>query len=169
MSTLYLRSYRENEHGKRIPTSILITATTAQSTTSDTNVFHWHIYFSFDGQSVLFDIIPGADLRTGVLMVMSQEVPRTTCLDALEYVAQPTSQYTIQNYIKFFIDNRLDKYIYDESGSGCRWWCTTVLGKLEEAGLVSSGTKASFLSWVADQAQQLPLKIPMLVRKGEFY
>ncbi|KAK7692113.1 hypothetical protein QCA50_003732 [Cerrena zonata] len=167
MDTLYLRRYRQSDHALRVPTSI---ATTAQSTTSDSNVYHWHIYFCLGEESVLFDIIPGADLRTGVLMILSQDTARTTCADALEYATQPTSSdFTIQNYIDLFIEKRLDKYIYTDTGSGCRWWCTTVLEKLEEAQLIPKGSTTDFLEWVNAKAHELPSKIPMPVRKGQFY
>lgn len=102
-------------------------------------------------------------------MILSQKTMRTTCADALEYATQPTSRFTIQGYINFFIEKRLDKYIYDTTGSGCRWWCTIVLEKLKEAELVAQGSKVAFLSWVDEKALQSPSKTPMPVRKGEFY
>ncbi|KZT00691.1 uncharacterized protein LAESUDRAFT_800851, partial [Laetiporus sulphureus 93-53] len=85
------------------------------------NVHHWRFYLHIEDRSVLIDIVPGGDGRTGVLMVVSKPYARTRAKVALQFDVTPSPGTSVQQYIDFIIKHNLDKYKYDVDGNGCRW------------------------------------------------
>jgi len=169
MSTIYDKNYNKATDGVANVTSIVVTGTTAGATTSNKNVFHWRLYLVIGTRSVVFDLTPGGDGQTGLLMVVSKVATGTTSRNAITYAVKPTANTNVQKYLDFIIANKLDKYKFDSTGSGCRWWCTVVLQKFEAAKLIDAGSAAAYVAWVDEQAKRLPANIPQPVRKGTFY
>jgi len=76
---------------------------------------------------------------------------------------------TVEAFLEFLEKNELDKYIYDPTGSGCRWWCTVVIREAERLGLVDVGSLKSLLDFVAERHQESPERVPLPIRRGVFY
>lgn len=63
-----------------------------------------------------------------------------------------------------------DQYRLHPSGSGCRYWCLTVLGDFERAGWVAAGTTQSAETWADGLAKTLgSAVIPVISPRGTFY
>ncbi|KAF9811159.1 hypothetical protein IEO21_06612 [Rhodonia placenta] len=86
---------------------------------------------------------------------------------------QLAKAFTVKEMIDLVITGkRRHQFMFDmSSGSGCAYWCITVIGDLEEAGMLPSGTKREaqeFRDLVAvelNNAQSMPLQMPL----GTFY
>ncbi|KAI0309253.1 hypothetical protein OF83DRAFT_1159007 [Amylostereum chailletii] len=69
-----------------------------------------------------------------------------------------------------FSDNARDKYRFNNEGQGCRHWCATLVGDLEQAGLLSSGAVHAFEQWEIEQEAALgTTAFPMPRIRGQFY
>ncbi|KAG0706507.1 hypothetical protein DFH29DRAFT_901422 [Suillus ampliporus] len=141
---------------------------------SDLNsVLHWRIFVKCglpDGtsQTVKVDLMPGLDARTGVLAVYDvlYEVSATSVADVTEYAA---SGITVEYLLSLLEYNGRNRYTYDSTGSGCRFWCRTVLSDLERGRLIYNGAVYRFDVYIAAKNQENPVRFPLPTRQGTFY
>ncbi len=59
--------------------------------------------------------------------------------------------------------------ITDDTGSGCRFWCSTVVGDLEKKGILKKGSEVEFEEHVVACNKKNPDRYPVPTRKGTFY
>lgn len=178
-----------NIHKDATIDSIEVIAVDTMSTTEDATVYHWFIRARIkqnsgkDGDEdisatvVVFNIVPGADGRTGVLIVTSESAntpnsdsnSEKKIIYSVKLSSSPSEQIKISTLLNLLLTNELDKYIYDELGSGCRWWCTVVLQVAESEGVIEKGSLDGFEKFVERTREENPLRVPMPIRKGRFY
>ncbi|KIJ41328.1 hypothetical protein M422DRAFT_48783 [Sphaerobolus stellatus SS14] len=140
--------------------------------------YHWRVFLQVKEpdtteptmKAVILNMIPGADAVTSVLMSSSVDVPAITG-DKVEYSIQPSEEITVGKLREYITDNDFDKYRFDDTGSGCRWWCAIVLGHLEKKlRVIPAGAYTEFERKVEALFKTVPSgRIPMPIRKGEFY
>ncbi|KAF9240403.1 hypothetical protein BU15DRAFT_73995 [Melanogaster broomeanus] len=133
--------------------------------TGDKNsVLHWRIFISCVSQGrsmthVKLDLSPGGDGSTGVLIV--NEIPyeiSATSVAAVSEVA--TAGITVDGLLDMLKRNGRNRYRFDDSGSGCRFWCRTVLADLENGGLVASGAVERFDAYIVGKNRGNPGRFP---------
>lgn len=166
-ATTFTRLLQTADKARLIESIVVVGAPVSDAIDS---VLHWQIFAIIDNtKSVLFDLIPGgSDGRTGVLMITSKQGSYDGSAKATHRVAV-SDGITVQQLFDLILRNGRDRYKYDDTGSGCRYWCTVVLGDLEAVGMIEAGSHKSFLQYVADQAAIAPAVFPMPVRQGQFY
>ncbi|KLO14769.1 hypothetical protein SCHPADRAFT_299208 [Schizopora paradoxa] len=154
---------------------------------TESSILHWKIYLVLDGEkSVLFDLTPGggADGMTGTLIVDSEPYPsRDSAASSDTSITGSSSSrtdyfpispsksviFTGAQVLETLRDSRRDKYRYDSTGSGCRFWCTTVVGDLERASFIPQGSLAAFENYIVEKNEENPGRYPLPTRKGTFY
>ncbi|KAG2035073.1 hypothetical protein BDR03DRAFT_1093441 [Suillus americanus] len=137
------------------------------------SVLHWRICLQctlpdVDSRIVTLDMMPGQDSRTGVLAVTEapDELSQTIVADVPE---DATTDITVKSLLDLLESNGRNRFLYDSTGSGCRFWCHTVLGDLERRRLVPDGAISRFDAYVAEQSQENPARFPLPTREGTFY
>lgn len=109
---------------------------------------------------------------TGCLQVVVCDAPRPQDL-AASYTKSITVKQKItgQSVVDLHLEapRTRNRYKYHDTGSGCRFWCLTVLGDLELAGMVPSESSAEFDRYVLLKSEENPARFPMPTRRGTFY
>jgi hypothetical protein len=77
---------------------------------------------------------------------------------------------TVGDVLSLILNNKRDLYSLNSDGSGCRFWCLTVIRNLEEAGFVAPGS----VTHVEDYLLELHHRIgnywvPYPIYQGTFY
>lgn len=83
--------------------------------------------------------------------------------------ATAAADVTVQQILSAITDNGRHLYKFDETRSGCRHWCVTVLSDLESHGVFSPGDTQSFEMLIEELSSRNPLRYPLPTRKGTFY
>ncbi|KAG2138336.1 hypothetical protein DEU56DRAFT_802752 [Suillus clintonianus] len=137
------------------------------------SVLHWRIFAKCvlpddNSRIVTLDMMPGQDSRTGVLAVTEapDESSQAGVADVTERAA---TEITVESLLDLLESKGRNRFIYDDTGSGCRFWCHTVLGDLERIKLVSDGAISRFDTYVAEQSQENTARFPLPTREGTFY
>ncbi|OBZ76661.1 hypothetical protein A0H81_03300 [Grifola frondosa] len=168
MSTTFTRLFNPADRDHVIHKLIIAGSPVAPGSNS---ILHWRIYAVIHKRaSVLFDFIPGgADGRTGVLAVKSVDYEVTFSAAAMFSVAM-IKQITASALLDFFTYHKLDRYKFDDTGSGCLYWCCVALSKLEAAGAVPAGSVQRFEAYMAQLNAGNPARFPLPSRhRGTFY
>ncbi|KAF9240405.1 hypothetical protein BU15DRAFT_61422 [Melanogaster broomeanus] len=137
------------------------------------SVLHWKIFVNCasEGQSttnVKLDLSPGQDGAVGVLIV--NETPYENSVTSTASVSEvATAGITVGGLLAMLERNGRNRYKYDDSGSGCRFWCRTVLEDLENGGLVSGGAVERFDAYIVENSRGNPGRFPWPTREGTFY
>ncbi|KAG1874896.1 hypothetical protein F4604DRAFT_1512905, partial [Suillus subluteus] len=136
-------------------------------------VLHWKIFVQCtlpddNSRIVTLDMMPGQDSRTGVLAVT--EVPDESSQSSVADVPEDAAtDITVKSLLDLLEYNGRNRFLYDSTGSGCRFWCHTVLGDLEGRRLVRGGAISRFDAYVAEQSQENHTWFPLPTREGTFY
>jgi hypothetical protein len=95
---------------------------------------HWAIFLQVGENTVKLDMLPSANLSTGVVMVEH----KTDDKDGRAFETSfPTSAGpTVQDIVDLLtkpddMGKRLDKYRFTEEGNGCAFWCKCVISAVE--------------------------------------
>ncbi|KAI0668280.1 hypothetical protein C8Q78DRAFT_980585 [Trametes maxima] len=164
----------------RVVAEILVTASgTINTSVNEPNVFHWQLYLPLEGslpdsspstQSVLIDMIP-ANPPTGVMYLASRESRGLQADPKIELPILAASEPppTVQQIVDLLLGKGMDRYKFDESGSGCLHWLMTGVRHLEDAGLVEHGASDKLSTFHREQVKLHPERHPMPIRRGEFY
>ncbi|KAG2341814.1 hypothetical protein BDR05DRAFT_964849 [Suillus weaverae] len=97
----------------------------------------------------------GQDSRTGVLSV-TESLDESSLLMFLRMLL--TTDSTVESLLDLLESNGRNRFLYDSTGSGCRFWCYTVLSDLERRRLVPDGAISRFDAYVAEQSQERPAR-----------
>ncbi|QRW10854.1 hypothetical protein RhiLY_09853 [Ceratobasidium sp. AG-Ba] len=138
-----------------------------------TSVLHWRILlnidFSGNQRSVLLDLNKGgAESRTGILLIKSVNYSTSQSAQTSFPFGVPGG-ITVGRFIDLVLGLKRNRYRFDSTGSGCRYWCWVVLSDFERAGFVASGSSAFFLQAIAGLAQDNPARYPIPAPEGSFY
>lgn len=160
----------------RVITQITVTSSGSVQTVSDMpNIYHWHLYLLLgapngvsNSQSVLFDMIPTMP-PTGTLIISSKITPQSQSPHKIELPIRTVGEPVLSQFIDFFISNRMDRYQFDESGSGCLYWVMVAIEKLENAQMIEAGASSMLRTLHNEQAILHPERHPMPLRKGQYY
>ncbi|KAG2365545.1 hypothetical protein BDR07DRAFT_1329159 [Suillus spraguei] len=141
--------------------------------TDPNSVLHWRIFVQCtllgdSSRIVMLDMMPGQDGRTGVLAVSEapDESSQRSVADASE---DATIDTTVKSLLDLLESNGRNRFLYDSTGSGCRFWCHIVLGDLEKRRFISDGAISRFDAYVAEKRQENPVRFPLPTREGTFY
>ncbi|KAG1775230.1 hypothetical protein EV702DRAFT_1119573 [Suillus placidus] len=113
-------------------------------------------------------MMPGQDSRTGVLAV-TESPDESSQISIADVPEDATTDSTIESLLDLLESNGRNRFLYDSTGSGCRFWCYTVLSDLERRRLVPDGAISRFDAYVAEQSQERPARFPLPTREGNFY
>lgn len=148
------------------------------------SVLHWKIHLALtDSRTVVFDLIPGgSDGLTGVLCIdsiesksdeevesNSKDISGILYEDRVVFRVVPKTEVTPKDIINLLVSERRDKYHYDDTGSGCRFWCSVVVGDLERKGVMEEGSEKAFDDHIEASNKKNPDRYPLPTRKGAFY
>lgn len=172
-STLWLRGF--TGEGRTSQVLAVTLAGTPVNPADPDSVLHWIVYCDIgSGRAIAFDMLPGCgpDGMTGCLQVVVCDAPAAQDLSA-SFTANTAASASLsgQEVLDSLLENprRRNRYMYDETGSGCRFWCRTVLEDLERAEIVPSGSLEQFDEYLFRKSEVNPARFPMPTRRGRFY
>ena len=134
-------------------------------------VFHWRFYARplNERNSILFDMIP-ANYPFGVLHIEPRSGLSTSSPYKLERELILRKWKTSADLAKLLDDNGFARYRFTDDGEGCRYWCMSVIKKLESEGWLVPGTVKDIETWVQEQWNMLGQAcLPIPPPQGEFY
>ena len=170
-----LKEYRESPHIFSNIVSISIAGSPTIEDQPD-SVLHYRLFLSIDDNtSVIIDPIPSAtdqDLRQTIFTISSPPD-----IDSIQkgWVAFRTFEtlcrVTPEQVLGYLVDKGLHRYRFDETFSGCRYWCDKAVECLEAQGAVAEGSAATFETHIEQLGKSLnqEARYPVPVRKGSFY
>ncbi|KIJ08873.1 hypothetical protein PAXINDRAFT_102424 [Paxillus involutus ATCC 200175] len=136
------------------------------------SILHWRIFVTCltqDGRSsitVRLDMIPGAD--AGILTVAS--IQDDLFASSIAHVSEAAKgKTTVHELLKMLEQNGRNFYRFDDTGSGCLWWCRMVLGDLDRQALVSGGAVERFDAYHQEKNRGNPKRFPLPIARGTFY
>lgn len=105
-------------------------------------ILHWRAFAVIGvDQSVVFDMTPRRDGRQGVLRVTSKDYESSaTSLASHTIALRPTSPLTVGGWLEYLLGAKRDVFWFNERGSDCRHWVSTVITDLEKGGFAAAGT-----------------------------
>lgn len=138
------------------------------------SVLHWRVKLSLDdGRSIMLDMTPcGAgnlDIMLGILVIECRNANFSAEQPISIFSADTLFKPTVRTVINLLQGFQRHHYKFDETGSGCRYWCSVVIGDLERCRIIPDGTLERFENVVVELAKSNPDRFPMPVRKGTFY
>ncbi|KAI0355883.1 hypothetical protein OH77DRAFT_1478764 [Trametes cingulata] len=181
--TVYDKPLLPADRERTVSTMLVTASGTINTTVNEPNVFHWQLYLllspsesattattATNTRSVLVDMIP-ANPPVGTIYVASKD---TKGLDAEPKVELPLATAgsplpTVQQLLDLLIEKGMDRYKFDETGSGCLHWIITAIQNLEEAGVLEEGASEKLREFHREQVELHPERHPMPIRKGTFY
>lgn len=135
--------------------------------------YHWFLSLAITPETgVKLDILPvSADGRTGVIVITSRpedmpklETDRTFPMSVIQ------GQITVQELIDLIKRHKRDRYIYDDTGSGCRYWLSHVIEDFMAEKVVAEGTSDALQEYIAQLATNEGTdRVPMPALQGIFY
>ncbi|CDO77829.1 hypothetical protein BN946_scf184714.g4 [Trametes cinnabarina] len=165
----------------RVVSGIVVTASGTVSTSPDyPNYFHWRFYLILQPSntnlhagmsqthSVVFDMIP-TNPPTGCFVITSKPESASTARLKIELPLATVGSPTVKQLIALFMEKGMNRYRFDDTGSGCLWWVTTGVRLLEQAGLLEAGACQKLEHFHHEHAKAHPERHPTPMRKGEFY
>jgi hypothetical protein len=120
-------------------------------------VVHWRLFCQI-GRGASVEInnqkLQATDLLTRLYFTYRQYITsnRSTVVDTLDI--GPSQGLTANHIISLLLHKGRDRYQLSQDGSGCRFWCETVIADLEGASYITSGSTANacvFLDGVANR------------------
>ncbi|TBU55875.1 hypothetical protein BD310DRAFT_932695 [Dichomitus squalens] len=173
-ATIYDKALRPVDKDRRV-TQITVTASLyAPAGSEGVGIFHWRLYLVLGpdrvstSRAVLLDMVP-TNPPFGTLIIASKDNAHSNALIKIELPIASVDGLTVRQVIDLIVSNRMDRYKFDASGSGCLFWIWNVLQQLQNARLVEDGAVAKLQDFHAEQARLQPGKIPLPLRRGEFY
>lgn len=170
-----LKEYRESPQKESDIVSISIAGSPTIQDQAD-SVLHYQLFLSIDDKfSVIIDPIPSAtdqDQRQTIFTISS---PSNTEDKRQGWVAfrsfDTLRQVSPEQVLDYLVDKGLHRYRFDETFSGCRYWCDKALECLEAEGILAEGSAASFETYIEQLGKNLnqEARYPVPVRKGSFY
>jgi len=148
------------------------------------SVLHWKILMEVaENKTVTLDLVPGgSDGLTGILCIDCLDTENLVTAsergglkdavrdqDSDRVAFTPKTIVSAKAIINLLVSGGRDKYHYDETGSGCRFWCSTVVGDLERKGILEKGSEVEFEEHVVACNKKNPDRYPVPTRKGTFY
>ncbi|KAG8767386.1 hypothetical protein FRC19_001539 [Serendipita sp. 401] len=133
------------------------------------SVLHWHCYCLVSAEAaVMVDMIPGGDTRTGVLSVKYVN-PVSSSGSSADIVLHSQVVVTTADVISLLTRLGRTRYKYSDDGSGCRFWCCTILQDLKDNGYVQQDAVETFDAFITERNEMNPLVYPLPTRQGTFY
>ncbi|KAK2763308.1 hypothetical protein FQN54_009944 [Arachnomyces sp. PD_36] len=133
---------------------------------------HWSLFFIVSDESSVRANMSAPDLakRNGELVWENHNYILTN--SAISYWDfEVTAMIRVAEIASLF--DGLARHDYDMApgGSGCRWWCYTVLGDLEEWGYIKPGSQAGMLQNLNHKYYRYPNghRVPHIMPEGEFF
>ncbi|KAF9074336.1 hypothetical protein BDP27DRAFT_1416222 [Rhodocollybia butyracea] len=144
-------------------------------------VFHvcvWLVDTSLE-TSVRLDMSPSytdpANLMQGIVSLQSLPYTHTSNHNSVERTDPFTCKIaggvnlTVASICHaIFNEARLDRYVFDDSGNGCRQWCAQVVCELEKKNYIPKGSITRFKDWEDKQYAVLGSRFPMPRIMGKF-
>ncbi|KAI0262045.1 hypothetical protein BC834DRAFT_406837 [Gloeopeniophorella convolvens] len=175
--TVYSKGLLPTDGGRAV-TRIVVSASGTINTlsTDEQGVFHWRLYLvlapdqsrASTSQSVLFDMVP-TNPPVGTLIAASNPAPTSGARVKAELPFETMGGPTVGQLIELFLHKGMDRYKFDDSGSGCVYWVLMGLQHLQDAGLVESQAVESLRAFHDEQSRLSPANHQVPFRRGTFY
>ncbi|KAK0501832.1 hypothetical protein EDD18DRAFT_1101546 [Armillaria luteobubalina] len=151
--------------------------------TSNGHVYHFRlfIYNSASNFSICLDCNPSYDPQDSDRAVVtigykkymytdSRNAPGKFPKSTGPFNTKLKASQNVETILKLLFNNlERDKYRLD-GGLGCRHWCATILGDLEQRSYVANDSTERFEAWEESKKSELGVGIFMMPRqKGAFY
>jgi len=170
-----LKDYRESTHKNTDITSVAIAGSPTIEDQKD-SVLHYRLFLAVDDNvSVVIDPTPSAldlDMRQTVFTISTASTVEGIQQSWTAYKTfKVLRQISAEEVLEQLIGEGLHRYRFDETFSGCRYWCDIAIESLEASGILEKGSASAFESYI-QQLGKIPgqeARYPMPVRKGAFY
>lgn len=155
-------------------TCVTVTASGTVSTSDQLSIFHWRLYLKLTPgssnrtQSVLLDMIP-ANPPNGIFFIPSRSTEGSTARNRVELSVDTVGSPTVQQIITLFLNNKMDRYMFDETSSDCLYWTQVGLQLIQNAGWVEAGACDGLQAFYEEQASLHPGRYWVPIRRGTFY
>ncbi|KUJ21208.1 uncharacterized protein LY89DRAFT_577813, partial [Mollisia scopiformis] len=130
-----------NNRDKSIVTHARVVAHLSQNFGGGNSENHWSVYFLLQGRgSVRMNMFtPKYGVKEGrlELSIYDYELP-TSALKHWDY--KMTEGKTFEDVRDFVSKNRRHHYDFSGGGSGCRYWCYTIMNDFEQCGYIPEGS-----------------------------
>lgn len=142
-------------------------------TSSKDAVCHWRVYLVIsDSQSVMLDMRPcgagNVDPMIGILDIDPKEDDITN-ESVAEYRVDTLMDVSVDTVVSVLRGFGRHHYRFDETGSGCRFWCSIALSDMEKVKIVAAGSTEGFHAKVAKLHEENRSRFPIPIPKGQFY
>lgn len=137
--------------------------------------YHWRFYLviaqnGMAVKSVVFDMTPGGDGVTGLLVVKTRDAITSRAQDKLQYDVQPGAGMTPMMFFERYISQKRHQFRFNNQGKGCLYHTFVVLYDMEAVGISAQGTTQGFRDWIASGATvNARLADPLLWSQGSYY
>lgn len=132
---------------------------------------HWRIFLQMSETSVILNMTtderPG-DPLIGTLHIQSKDYQITENRQGI-FIPQMKIPITVGQFIEVLLKKGRARYMYNENGRGCRWWCETVLEDMVAVGLFDSSSIRNFRKYIQRGYESNPLLFPMPTTEGCFF
>ncbi|KAI0062138.1 hypothetical protein BV25DRAFT_1804460, partial [Artomyces pyxidatus] len=139
---------------------------------------HWRIFLDFDrinGDALSVEL-NSQRLYTGDrfdtrLFIVSRPyyMSNKRFITSMTFAVNPSIILKVQDVINLLLQRNRDMYILNTQGSGCRFWCETVLSDFEQAQWLLHGTHRAAWEFGITTARQYPLLLPEIAPQGTFF
>ncbi|KLO18302.1 hypothetical protein SCHPADRAFT_993725 [Schizopora paradoxa] len=141
---------------------------------TEDSVCHWCMHLIVDkSQSVTLDMRPcgpgNLDPMIGVLNIHPTVSDMANDSSAVEYVVETLMEVAVETIVDILRGFNRHHYRFDETGSGCRYWCSIALGDLENVRIVAAGSMKEFHARVKELHEENKSRFPMPIPKGKFF
>lgn len=131
---------------------------------------HWAAFLQLTGpSSVRLDMMPGwgSNGLRGKIELTSKNYPLTNnAIKTLDFTT--VGAPTVQQIVDLIIKNGRQKYTFAEEEEGCRYWIYTFAGDLQDAGLISDGSKEETWDAVSKYWKHPTGSEPRTVKEGRW-
>lgn len=106
------------------------------------NIFHWCLSLTLNETESFIIVDPTTTFElTTIVVMMSIGSSNGSSNVGGAYQTDLAQALTVSDFKALIIEKKRDRNRLDHSGSGCRYWCQTVLGDFEEGDLSRRGPR----------------------------
>ncbi|KAH9835004.1 uncharacterized protein C8Q71DRAFT_710545, partial [Rhodofomes roseus] len=135
--------------------------------------YHWRLFFAHErGTSVeLQTALMSVQYRSAITLALSRPYLVTNRGVQTALQLRCARKWTVQQLIDYVVGGKQrHKFRFDiANGSGCAFWCLTVIWDLEETGMFERGTTAAAQKHRDDLRINDPRSLPVQMPRGFFY
>ncbi|EPQ56141.1 hypothetical protein GLOTRDRAFT_128097 [Gloeophyllum trabeum ATCC 11539] len=136
------------------------------------NVIHWRLFGQIGGGHSVELNSPKLDYHMNTRMFITHRTYESSDRSDDKFGEKFAFQMpvTVDEVISLLLERKRDQYVLYGTGSGCRFWCETVMADFESVGWFAPGTVQLAHQWLDGIAGIVGQeKMPMPMVKGTFF